>query len=198
MVSDAVTGTASIALSGDGLSAPEVALAPSRIDFGEQLVGDRSQPETLTFRNRGGERLDLGRATIEGEAGGYVISEDDCSRTALASGGECSIQVVFAPTEEGSIGRRLELPQAGGTGLSWGADLSGTAVAPRVEWSAGKLDWGESRVGAAGEPRGLRLSNAGSGTLRVERVRLSGADAGAFSLSADGCTGRSLDDSLGR
>ena len=193
VASDAVTGDATINLSGDGLAAPEVALAPSRLEFGEELVGDRSEPATLTFSNRGGERLELGRAALTGGSGGYLISEDGCSRRTLASGDSCSLQVLFAPTAEGAISRRLELPQAGGTGLSWGADLSGIAVAPRVAWSASRLDWGDSRVGVAGESRGVRLSNAGSGTLRVERVRLAGADAGAFSLSADGCSGRSLD-----
>jgi len=197
VVSDAVTGTASIALAGDGLEAPEVALAPSRLQFGEELVGDRSDPATLTFSNRGGEGLELGRAAIEGQSAGYVISEDGCSRRTLAAGAECSIQVVFAPTAEGSIKRRLELPQAGATGLSWGADLAATAVAPRVEWSSGKLEWGEARVGATAEPRGLRLRNAGSGSLRVASLRLGGADAGAFGLSADGCTGRSLDPGSG-
>ena len=197
VTSDAVTGAATINLSGDGLPAPEVALAPSRLEFGEALVGDRSEPATLTFSNRGGGRLELGRAALSGGSGGYAITEDDCSRRTLASGGRCSIRVVFAPTAEGPVKRRLELPQAGGTGLSWGADLAGTAVAPRVEWSTGRLDWGEARVGADGEPRSLRLRNAGSGTLGVERVRLGGADAGAFALSADGCTGRSLDPGAG-
>ncbi|MFQ5351234.1 MAG: choice-of-anchor D domain-containing protein, partial [Thermoanaerobaculia bacterium] len=192
VVSDAVTGEATIALSGDGLPAPEVALAPSRLQFAEEMVGDRSDPATLTFSNRGDDRLELGRAAVEGE-GGYVIAEDHCSRSTLASGEECTIKVVFAPTAEGAIDRRLELPQAGGTGLSWGADMAGVAVAPRVEWSAGKLDWGDSRVGAVAEPRSLRLRNAGSGSLRVAILRLGGADAAAFGLTADGCTGRSLD-----
>ena len=197
VVSDAVTGEATIALSGDGLPAPEVALSPSRLEFGEQLVGDRSESATLTFSNRGGESLDLGRAAVDGEAGGYSVAEDRCSRTTLAAGADCTIEVVFAPTSEGSADRRLVLPQAGGTGLSWAADLSGTAVAPRVEWSVRKLDWGETKVGASGEPRGLRLRNAGSGTLRVDRVRLGGRDADAFALSSDGCSGRSLDPGSG-
>ncbi|MFQ5351297.1 MAG: choice-of-anchor D domain-containing protein, partial [Thermoanaerobaculia bacterium] len=192
VISDAVIGPATIALSGVGLEAPEVALAPSRLEFGEELVGDRSEPRTLTFSNRGGDGLELGRAELS-ERGGFVVAKDGCSRRTLASGAECSLEVVFAPTAEGAFSRRLELPQAGGTGLSWGADLAGAAVAPRVEWSAGKLDWGESRVGAAGEPRSLRLRNSGSGTLRVASLRLTGADAGAFGLSTDSCTGRSLD-----
>ncbi len=193
VLSDAVTGAATIALAGDGLAAPEVALAPSRLQFAEQLVGDSSEPATLTFSNRGGDRLELGRAALQGGTGGYRISDDGCSRTRLAAGAECTIRVAFAPTAEGTVNRRLELPQAGDTGLSWGAELSGTAVAPRVEWSAGKLDWGEARVGAAGEPRPLRLRNAGSGTLAVAGLRLGGADAGAFGVGADGCTGRALD-----
>jgi hypothetical protein len=197
VVSDAVTGTATIALSGDGLTAPEVSLSPSRVQFGEQLVGDRSDPATLTFSNRGSGGLELGRASVQGDAGGYLISEDDCSRSQLGVDAECTLQVVFAPTAEGSLARRLELPQAGDTGLSWGADLAGTAVAPRVEWSAGKLDWGDSKVGVSGPARDLQLRNAGSGTLRVSGLRLSGADADAFGLSADGCTGRSLDPGSG-
>ena len=197
VVSDAVTGVATITLTGDGLVAPEVALAPSRLEFGEELVGDRSETRTLIFSNRGAERLELGRAGLPGEAGGFVISEDGCSRRTLAPGAECSLAVVFAPTAEGSISRRLELPQAGETGLSWGADLTGAAVAPRVEWSARKLDWGESRVGAAGAPHNLRLRNAGTGTLAVASLRMTGADRAAFSLSADGCTGRSLDPGSG-
>ena len=197
VASDAVTGALRIALNGDGLAAPEVALSPSRLDFGEALVGERSSPETLTFSNRGGERLELGRAAVPGKASGFVLAEDRCSGRTLAPGGQCSIEVVFAPTAEGAVSRRLVLPQARETGLSWGADLAGTAVAPRVDWSAGKLDWGQLRVGVDGEPRGLRLRNAGSGTLRVASIRLRGPDADAFALTADGCTGRSLDPGAG-
>ena len=197
VASDAVTEVAAIALAGDGLAAPEVALAPSRLQFAEQLVGDSSQPAALTFSNRGGDRLELGRAVIQGGAGGYRISEDGCSRQRLPPGADCVIRVVFAPTAEGAANRRLELPQAGDTGLSWSAELAGTAVAPRVQWSSGKLDWGDARVGVAGEPRQLRLRNAGSGTLQVAGLRLRGADAGAFGVSADGCTGRSLDPGAG-
>ncbi len=197
VVSDAVTGGLKIGLGGDGLPAPEVALSPSRLEFGEALVGDRSSPETLTFSNRGGERLELGRAAVEGKAGGYVLAEDRCSGRTLPSGGQCSIEVVFAPSAEGSVSRRLVLPQAGQTGLSWGAELAGTAVAPRVEWSARRLDWGELRVGVAGEERDLRLRNAGSGTLQVAVLRLRGPDADAFGLTADSCTGRSLDPGAG-
>ena len=191
--SDAVTGPLAIALAGDGLEAPKVALAPSRLQFGEQLVGDRSEPAGLTFSNRGADRLELGRAAILGGSGGFQIARDGCSGQRLPSGGDCAIQVVFAPTAEGAVGRRLELPQAGGTGLAWAAELAGSAVAPRVDWSTGKLDWGEAKVGAASEPRPLRLRNAGTGTLRVDRLRLAGAQAAAFGLSADGCSGRSLD-----
>jgi hypothetical protein len=192
VVSDAVTGAATIALAGDGLEAPQVALAPSRLQFAEQLVGESSEPATLTFSNRGSDRLELGRAVLQGGSGGYRVSEDGCSRKRLPAGAECTLRVVFVPTTEGAINRRLELPQAGGTGLSWGAELAGTAVAPRVEWSAGRLDWGEARVGAAGEPRELRLRNTGSGALEVAGLRLRGADADAFGLSGDGCEGRAL------
>ena len=172
VVSDAVTGAATINLSGDGLAAPEVALAPSRLQFGEATCRRAVRSSHADLQQSRRRPAGAGPGGAQGEAGGYDISKDGCSRRTLAAGDECSLQVVFAPTAEGSINRRLELPQAGGTGLSWGADLAGTAVAPRVEWSAGKLDWGETRVGAAGEPRDLRLRNAGSGTLRVDRVRL--------------------------
>ncbi len=193
VVSDAVTGAVVVALAGGGLPPPRVALEPSRLVFDEQLVGERSAAQALTLRNRGGERLRLGVARLGGDGADFTLAADRCSSRELAPGAECTIEVSFAPRGEGALSRQLELPQAGNTGISWRAELAGTAVAPRLEWSTERLDWGPSRVGVAGESRPLRLRNAGSGTLRLDALRLGGGDAGAFTVAGDGCAGRALE-----
>ncbi len=189
--SDAVDGAAAVTLSGSALPAPRVALAPSRLVFDEQLVGSRSVPRRVMLSNRGAGRLDLG--SIRPPGGGFVVAEDRCSGRSLAPGADCHIDMAFAPEAEGEAAARLELPQAGNTGLSWQTELAGTAVAPRLDWSERRFEWGEERVGVTTAPRRLRLGNGGSGTLRIEALRLGGADAGAFALASDGCTGRALD-----
>ncbi len=193
IASSSVDGLVTVALAGSGLPAPEVALAPSRLVFGEQLVGGRSAARKLSLTNRGRSRLELGAARLAPDGGAFKLTADSCSRRALAPGAGCVLEVVFAPGVEGEAARRVELPQAGGTGLAWSAELAGTGVAPRLEWSAQRLEWSEERVGTAAPARELRLANRGSGALRLESLRLGGSDADAFVVTEDRCSQTSLD-----
>lgn len=61
-----------------------------------------------------------------------------------------------------------------------------------LEADPGSVDFGEIAVGAEGEARPVTVRNTGGSPATVESLALAGADAGAFALSDDRCSGRSL------
>jgi hypothetical protein len=83
-------------LSGLGTSG-SAALSPPTLTFGNQQVGSKSAPKTITLTNNG--TTDMGIASII--ASGDYSQTSTCG-TALASGASCTIQVVFSPSGVGA------------------------------------------------------------------------------------------------
>jgi hypothetical protein len=88
-----------VSLSGTGsATAPAVALAPTSLGFGGQLLTTTSAAKTVTLTNPG-----LGPLTITSIAasGNFAVSNNPCG-TSLAAGANCIISVTFAPTAVGA------------------------------------------------------------------------------------------------
>ncbi len=169
---------------------PRLEVVPGALDFGEQLLGGRSEPEALRFANRGRRALRLAGVAVAGENGGdFSILADTCTGRALMRGAACSVSVVFAPVEVGS--RRAELAVTGNGGARR-LPLAGRATAPRLAAEPQRLDFSRQSVGQPSAARVLTLRNAGSAPLRLERLVLRGAGAAHFAGAADVCSGRSL------
>jgi hypothetical protein len=61
-----------------------------------------------------------------------------------------------------------------------------------VRADPGLVDFGAVNVGEAAAAREVTVENAGEGPLRIGEAALSGPDAGAFEISADGCSETNL------
>jgi len=117
----AAGGNQTAELSGTA-AAPSAALSPTSGDFGDQVQGAKSAPQTFTLTNSGTAPLNLTSITTSGD-----FSEGDSCATPgpLAPGASCVIHVSFTPTALGPRSGTLIVTFGGG---SVTASLSGTGI----------------------------------------------------------------------
>jgi hypothetical protein len=165
-------GPAPVSLGGEGAQAA-ASVAPATRDFGARAPGSgpsAAQPFTLT--NSGNEPLALGAVELIGpDAARFSIAADGCSDATVAPGGECVVQVAFAPVVAGWRTASLRIPRAGGNAAV--ARVSGRGSGAGVDTDAfGPLD-------LAFQPL-LRLQGDGGDTAGAALA------SGACDVNADG------------
>jgi predicted outer membrane repeat protein len=169
----------------------QLAVSPTSLDFGTQQTGTESAPRTVAITNSGGNPLELDQLVLTGSDAGQFSLTDACSGTTIAAGGECQVEVLFAPGSDGGDAATLEIPSSAG---SEGVTLSGIGRTPAGALSIdpASLDFGTQQTGTASGPRTVTLSNSGDAALTVGQLTLGGAGAGRYSIPSDGCSGTAL------
>ncbi len=76
--------------------ATAVTLAPKSLNFGDETVGDSSQPKTVTLTNTGSDPLHLASIIPNGD----YAETNNCGKS-VAAQGSCTISVTFTPTQQG-------------------------------------------------------------------------------------------------
>jgi hypothetical protein len=110
----------------------KVALSGVSESFGDTVVDSASAVRTVTVTNSGGAPLISGAMTLTGDdADQFTLSNDTCDGAVLAPGGQCSVDVAFAPTILGSDSASLALSSDATTSPDSVA-LSGTGVSAPV------------------------------------------------------------------
>jgi len=88
-----------VSLTGTGAAAaPGVGLAPTSLDFGNQVLNTLSAAKTVTLTNTGNAVLTISSITISGD---FAISNNPCGAS-LSAGANCIISVTFTPTALGT------------------------------------------------------------------------------------------------
>ena len=120
-------------LTGMGTAGPPVVLlSAAKLDFGTVVVGARSDPQTITVKNFGGQPLTVTRVSIGGvDARDFSITADSCTAAPVAPGGQCALQLVFSPSAVGSAGGVISLDSNASSAPST-VTLAGSAVAGGV------------------------------------------------------------------
>lgn len=205
-------------LVGTGIAAPNnitLNFEPGRLEFAEQEVGQRSEPQTITVTNTGTAAIALQGISPLGNSQDDFWSETDCTNRTLAPGETCSIQVAFQPTAEGT--RTTSLVIAGQVADSaaapvitslpeqspneaeqlWNVVLSGEGIpiaVPEVavlRLSGDRLAFGEQFLDRASDGQSVNLSNPGAVPVRLEDIAIGGENPNDFSIAATTC-GESL------
>jgi unsaturated rhamnogalacturonyl hydrolase len=107
-------------LSGTGM---ELALSTTRMDFGDQVLTNRSSMKTVTLTDVGAMALNISAITISGD---FAIVSSTCG-TALAASKSCNIGVTFTPTALGARAGALSIFNTGGS-TPRVIRLSGTSI----------------------------------------------------------------------
>src|SRR5438552_14806970 len=117
-------------LSGN-VTALAVVLAPTSLDFGNQLLATTSAPMTVTLTNTGAAALTINSFAPSGDFAATSTGASACptSPATLAAGGTCTINVTFTPTASGARTGTLSLTDnAGGSPQIMTLSGNGTAA----------------------------------------------------------------------
>ena len=147
-------------------SVAEIALSPSSLDFGDQRVGSSSAAQTVQLSNPGNAALSLGSIATTGD-----FSQTNNCPASLPGGSQCSISISFTPSTTGIRGGTLTVPSSVSSGS---VALSGTGIAPQVQFSASTLAFGQQPLGLASTAQTVTLSNPGNATLDIASIITSG------------------------
>ncbi|MBS1893074.1 MAG: choice-of-anchor D domain-containing protein [Actinobacteria bacterium] len=118
-----------VALEGIGVE-PALVAKPTLLEFAPRALGaGPSGPQLVIVRNEGTAAAAISAPIVAGPgAAEFGLGDvDTCLRAPLAPGGECSLEVVFAPVAAGSFAAEVQI-RAGDVGTA--VALRGAATAP--------------------------------------------------------------------
>jgi len=178
-----------VALSGTGTGVPiAITLSPTGIAFPATAVGAVSAVQVVTVKSTGTSTATLSSISITGSgASSFYRTATTCPKS-LASGGTCTVSLVFKPAGAGALTAQLAIgdnapnsPQTvslTGTGTSGGGGgltLSATSIA-----------FPATIVNATSDAQVVTLTNSGSASVTISSIALSGTNAASF-LDLNNC-----------
>jgi hypothetical protein len=180
--------SASIALSGTGLTPAVLSVAPTQLTFAPVLTGQTSATQVVTVANSGASSIaDLTLTLTQGFA--LDATRTTCTQ-ALASGSSCKAGIAFAPVAAGQVSGSLSASSVSAAAPATVA-LSGTGASPPgiVVTPEAVVNFSTTGVGQAGTPVAVTVTNSGTISALTGlslAVDATGASNG-FGLSANTC-----------
>ena len=184
---DDLNSPQNVSLSGTGSNSPGVGLAPTGLDFGNQLLATTSAPMTVTLTNTGAAALTINSFAASGDFAATSTGASACptSPATLAAGANCTINVTFTPTASGARTGTLSLTDNAG-GSPQIMTLSGNGTAPGVGLAPTSLGFGNQPLATTSTPMTVTLTNTGTAALTINSFAASG-DFAATSTGASAC-----------
>jgi hypothetical protein len=175
-----------IGLIGTGVL-PAPLLSPTRLSYGDQLVGVSSPPKNVKLTNTGKLSLTITSIKVTGANGSdFVISSNSCD-SSLAAGADCTVAVTFKPTATGNeiaavvlTDNSINSPQR--------VSLTGTGTVVRLV--PGSLNFGGQKVGTSSASKAVAVTNTGKTILTITSISITGTNSGDFYISANTCASR--------
>ncbi len=186
---DAGFGQQTVSLAGQGVD-PQVSYAPNLINFANQRVATRSATQALTITNTSSSSWTPFTRPLHGSnPGDFALDVSGCTQ-ALGPGASCQLLLTFAPTGTGARAALVDVINPVTSSINQ-VPVNGTGVASAIPATSGII-FGNQRVGATFSGYGLGLTNAGTDTLHVTGMSISGPNAGAFAIVAGTCAGATV------
>ncbi len=175
---------------------PRLRLEASQLEFEPlPLTATDGSRQTLTLSNDGNGPMTVRglRVAADPQApasqAAFEVTTESCTAGEVPAGGSCEIEVGFRPGAEGEARAALEIDSSA-TPEPYRIVLSGAGITPRAAITPARLAFGEVAAKASSGPRAVRVANPGSDLLRIGTVRVTGADAAAF--TAGECAGAAI------
>ncbi|MBN2006874.1 MAG: choice-of-anchor D domain-containing protein, partial [Anaerolineae bacterium] len=179
--------TVTVALSGTG-STPEIDVAPSALDFGEQDVdAGPAVSRQVTVANDGNGNLHVTGITLNGDDASEFVIESGGEVFTLMPGNTHAILLAFDPSTMGAKSAELQIQSDDDDEPTVIVTLSGAgAAAPEIVVAPLALDFGEQDVDAGPAPsQTVIIGNEGSTELHITGVVLTGTGTGKFAIDGD-------------
>jgi hypothetical protein len=153
-----------------------LAVSPSSLSFGNEVIGTTSASKTITLKNSGTAVLSITSIGITGSNAGDFSETTTCG-SSLGAGASCSIKVTFKPTATGTRMAAVSITD-NASGSPQAVPLSGTGTAAKL--SATSEKFGDVALGVTSAAKKVTLTNVGTTSLSISGITISGANAGEF------------------
>jgi hypothetical protein len=157
-----------------------VAVSPASLDFGTQLVGAPTTPQTVTLTNNNATALAITSIAIvatapPAAATDFAIAPGGTCGASLPAGMSCTVNVTFTPSVASAESAKLVFTDADPSSPQF-ATLTGTGTnsAPVVVLSPTSLDFGGQLVTTTSAAKMITLKNNGNATLNLMPIASSG------------------------
>ena len=174
-----------VALSGTGITPPEIDVSPASHSYGDVLIGTNAT-QTIAIRNLGGADLQVSASTlVGGDAGQFAITQGGAPFT-LGPGATRNLDVRFTPTSGGLKSATLRLTSTDADESPFDVALSGTGTtAPEIDVAPTSHNYGTTLIGATAS-RTFAIRNIGNADLQVSGASLVGGQSGEFAITLGG------------
>ncbi|MEO8701343.1 MAG: choice-of-anchor D domain-containing protein, partial [Kofleriaceae bacterium] len=181
---DAANAAVAVPLTGAGVS-PTIAITPSDVDFGGQLVGRLAAPRQVHIRNIGSGPLVVQTVALTGAAAAAfsLVAPPQLPAT-IAAAGELVVTVRVAPAVAGAVAANLSITTDSPDAPTATAGLVALGISTALSASPSAIDFGPTHVPAGGEPVAVTLVNLTGDTLSLTDAVLGGARPGDFTVTA--------------
>jgi hypothetical protein len=183
-ITTTAAGAAPVAVSllGTGTAPPSIVLNPAALGFPATAPGQISAAQTIAIGNPGAAPLDAPKLAITGD---FHLTVNTCIG-AIKAGGECNVQVDFAPVDIGGRAGTLTVSSATRGVQPAIASLEGIGLTPSVIGvSPPELTFPVVLTGQSSAPQKVTVSNAGGTPIELLNLALSQQ----FALTANTCKG---------
>ena len=154
--------------------------SPASLAFGTQQVEVPSAAKTETLTNP--NTVPLTVSSVVSNAGDYTVTNDTCSGTQVAANGTCTFQVIFTPSQTGTIvGKIVVTDNAYITTQSVTASGVGYLATPTL--SPKSLSYGRVQVNTVSAPQTVTLSNSNKVAVTFTSI----ATSGPYAITANSC-----------
>ena len=162
---------------------PTVALNPTSVSFGNNIVGATSAAQTVTLSNSGSLPLRISNITITGTNAADFAQTNTCPSGAntLAAGSSCTISLTFTPGTLGTRSASLTLTDnATDSPQSVALTGAGAIATPLVNLSPTSVSFGNQNVGTSSSTQAVTLTNSGTTPLSISSIAIAGTNAADF------------------
>ncbi len=164
------------------------------VNFGELLVGDSSNPFSITITNGGVASADLNITEVliinENPQGSFSIG-DNCSGATLAVGNSCTIEISFTAVAVGQHYAHLKIKSDDFDEPEVVVELRGAGKErfPDIEIDTTYKDFGNVKIG---NPQSFTftIQNKGTSQLDIDHILITDKD--NFKIDKDNCSGKSI------
>jgi hypothetical protein len=186
-VAGAPGGSVTAGISGFGVGAAAITVAPATRDFGSVVIGAQSAPLTFTVTNTGGQVTGVPAATLTGAgASAFAIVGSTCTLT-LAPGASCAIQIRFSPTAIAATTAALGITASPGGSASASITGNGIAIGGLVIIPS-SYEVPVTTVSDPTAPQVLTVKNTGEAKTGAIALAISGTNSSEFAIATHTCT----------
>jgi hypothetical protein len=182
------TAQITVALSGTGgTGTPTAGVSPTSVLFPSQAVGSQAAPQTVTVANTGTAPLTITGAIVSGTgAGAFGVSTaggGECAGTnpTVPVGSTCIITITFSPTSTGAFAATLTISDNAANSPQT-IPIQGSGTSPSLAIAPTSAAFGTDTMGIESSAVPITIANAGSSTITISSVTLTGPAMSDFSV----------------